>query len=77
MRPDVVSGTDLAYAAVLCIDARESLRLVPGTISLSAYARAMRCPGLIAYEIISLRACYAMSGTEMPYRASCLRDVRY
>eukprot|EP00961_Rhodomonas_salina_P075047 1007711-Rhodomonas_salina.2 len=59
-----------------------------GSVPLSAYALAMRCPVLIwrillrarttihgtalAYGAICLRACYAMSGTEIAYDATYL-----
>eukprot|EP00961_Rhodomonas_salina_P302848 3941002-Rhodomonas_salina.5 len=72
-----ITGTDLAYGATRTSSLRTRSRQVPYQPSLSAYARAMRCPASGSTLLtpgpipaINLRVCYAMSGTDIAHGAS-------
>eukprot|EP00961_Rhodomonas_salina_P133451 1795533-Rhodomonas_salina.8 len=73
--PYAVSGTDLGCAATSVFASTS-----PGT--LSSYARATKCPNAIfgidiVYGATCLRACYAMSGTDLAHDASRPRAICY
>eukprot|EP00961_Rhodomonas_salina_P164326 2213513-Rhodomonas_salina.2 len=63
-----MSGTDIAYGAMLTMSGRYGHR--PSAWCWKQHTRPTRLPGTdTAHGAIGLRACYALSGTELAYAA--------